>query len=226
MKIRGRRVSRKFEAAKESAGFGRKACLPKGTRLPVSKNRGKAAMRLARAHAKVANIRKDFTHKLVTKICRENQTVVIEDLHVAGMMKNERLALAISDIGFGEIRRQFEYKSVRYGTSLIVASRWYASSKTCSVCGHKNTELKLGDREWECPNCHAHLDRDINAAINLMRLATGETALPVANRLATACTAQGNKPGAGGKVTTVSYESVSKTARGRNRMGMHICTHS
>jgi len=116
LKIRGRRLSRKLEAAKEMAGFGRHARLPKGTRLPVSNNRQKSAATLARLHARLANLRADVTHKFTTRLCRENQAVVIEDVNVKGMLANEKLARAIADVGVGMLRSQLEYKAKRYGT--------------------------------------------------------------------------------------------------------------
>jgi putative transposase len=189
LRIRARRLSRKLEAAKIIAGFGRKSKLPKGTRLPVSNNRKKSAERLAKLHMRVANIRMDFTHKLTTRLCRENQAVVIEDLHVKGMLANDKLSRAISGVGVGQMQMQLEYKAQRYGTQLIVADRWYPSSRLCSSCGWHNDTLTLSDREWTCPACGIHHDRDVNAAINLQRLATAstrptgtcETALPVAS---------------------------------------------
>ena len=198
LRIRSRRVSRKFKAAKAAAGIC--GAIPKGTRLPISKNRTKGAQALARLHARVAAVRSDFTHKLTTRLCRENQTVVIEDLHVKGMLANGRLARSLSDISFGRIRRQLEYKALRYGTHLIVADRWYASSKLCSGCGFKHSALALNERAWTCPECGAQHDRDHNAAINLQRLAAvaggtcSENALPVASRTVTSGTASGAVP--------------------------------
>jgi len=135
LRIRGRRLSRKIEAAKVTAGFEPKAPLPKGARLPVSNNRRKCAATLARLHARVAHVRADFTHKLTPRLCRENQAVVIEALNVKGLLTNDRLARAISDVGLGMFRSQLDYKAKRYGTRLIVADRWYPSSRLCSVCG-------------------------------------------------------------------------------------------
>ncbi|MBI5781302.1 MAG: IS200/IS605 family element transposase accessory protein TnpB [Rhodocyclales bacterium] len=180
LKIRSRRLSRKVEAAKVAAGFAPNARLPKGTKLPVSNNRKKSAQTLARLHARIANIRADFTHKLTTRLCRENQAVGIEDLHVKGMLANDKLARALSDVGFGRFRAQREYKAKRYGARLILADRWYPSSRLCSVCNWKNEALTLSDREWTCPACGTHHDRDHNAARNLQWLAT-VTALPEAS---------------------------------------------
>ncbi|HRO59090.1 MAG TPA: RNA-guided endonuclease TnpB family protein, partial [Burkholderiaceae bacterium] len=172
LRIRGRRVSRKVEAAKKAPRV--------DGRLFHSNNRRKSAAALARLHARIAHVRADFTHEITTRLCRENQAVVLEDLHVKGMLANDKLARAISDVGFGEIRRQFAYKTLRYGTRLVFADRWYASSKLCSSCGWKNAALALSDRQWTCQQCGTHLDRDVNAALNLKRLAT-ETALPEAS---------------------------------------------
>jgi transposase, IS605 OrfB family, central region len=205
LKIRGRRVSRKLEAAKEAAGFGRNARLPKGTRLPVSNNRRKSSRRLARLHARIANLRADFCHKLTTRLCRENQAVGIEDLHIKGMLANSKLARLISDVGFGAIRCQLEYKALRYGTRLVVAERWYPSSRLCSCCGYKNQALRLSERKWTCPECGTTHDRDLNAAINLKRLATA-TALPVASPSGNGGAAAEELSMAVGKVTPVRYE--------------------
>jgi putative transposase len=208
LKLRGRRLSRKLTAAKKLAGIA--GPIPKGTRLPVSANRKKASRALARLHARIARIRADFLHKLTTKLCRENQTVVIEDLNVKGMMVNERLARAIADVGFGEFRRQVTYKTVRYGGTLVIAPRFYPSSKLCSTpgCGWKKEDLALKDREWRCPCCGRTHERDHNAARNLERLATvatsavgtsAATALPVASLAATSGTGAGLRRHQAGK---------------------------
>jgi putative transposase len=220
LRIRSRRVSRKIEAAKVAAGFAPQARLPKGTRLPVSNNRRKSAAALARLHARVANVRADFTHKLTTRLCRENQAVVIEDLRVKGMLANDRLARAISDVGFGLFRSQIEYKAKRYGTRLVIADRWYPSSRLCSVCGWKNESLALKDRSWTCPECGTHHDRDVNAARNLERLATA-TALPVASPSGNGGAAVGVAPLVVGKVTPVRYECGQQDASGQEENGAH-----
>lgn len=224
LQIRGRRVSRKYQAAKKSLGFASNQCLPKGTKLSFSNNHKKSTLKLARLHAHIVNLRVDFMHKLTTRLCRENQAIVIEDLNVAGMMKNEKLSRAISDISFGGIRRQLEYKSRRYLTQLIIADRFYPSSKLCSICDFKNELLKLNDREWKCSNCGTHHDRDINAAINLKRLATA-TALPEANPLVTMDTGVGMVPALVGKVTSVRYECGLKDMSGQKENCEHFCSH-
>lgn len=221
LKIRGRRVSRKLESAKVSAGLAPRAKLPKGTKLPVSNNLRKSSATLARLHARVANVRADFTHKLTTRLCRENQAVVIEDLHIKGMLANEKLARAISDVGFGMFRSQIEYKAKRYGTRLVVADRWYPSSRLCSACDWKNEALRLQDREWMCPQCGTHHDRDHNAALNLKRLAT-VTALPVASPTGNGGAAFGVVPSAAGKVTSVRYECGQQDTSGQEKNRAHL----
>ena len=225
LKIHERRLSRKLEAAKEMAGFGRRAKLPKGTHLPVSNNRQKSAAIVARMHARIANIRADVTHKLTTRLCRENQAVVIEDLYVKGMLENRRLARSIADVGFGMFRSQLEYKATRYRTRLVLADRWYPSSRLCSVCGWKNEALTLRDRQWVCAQCGAHHDRDLNAARNLKRLAT-ETALPVASPSSNGDAASGIIPAVVGKVTPVRYDGRQQDPSGQEENCAHLCAHS
>jgi putative transposase len=142
-----------------------------------SHNRDKAKMKLAKLHAKIADIRRDCLHKLTTDITRRFHTIVIEDLNVKGMLKNHCLARAIADMGFHEFRRQLTYKTARRSGTLIVADRWYASSKLCSNCGYKLASLDLGSRQWVCPACDVQHDRDVNAAINLRDLAVSSTVI-------------------------------------------------
>jgi IS605 OrfB family transposase len=124
-----------------------------------------------RAVARVADQREDGIHKLTTSLARTYGTIVIEDLHVAGMVRNRRLARHVSDASFGEIRRQLTYKTEWHGGRLIVADRWFASSKTCSGCGAAKAKLALSERTYACTACGLVLDRDVNAALNLARLA-------------------------------------------------------
>ncbi len=133
-----------------------------------SANRRKAKTKVARAHRKVRNARADFLHRTSTNLIRAADTIVIEDLAVKNMVKNRRLAKAISDCGWGEFRRQLEYKAERAGRRLVVINRWYPSSKTCSACGHLLTTLSLSTRHWTCPTCRTRHDRDINAAKNIL----------------------------------------------------------
>ena len=133
-----------------------------------SANREKARLRVARAHARIADRRRDFLHKLTTRLVRENQAVVIEDLNVRGMLGNHCLARAISGAAWGDLRAMLEYKCDWYGRDLVVIDRWFPSSKTCSACGRTVASLPLGTREWACPSCGARHDRDINAAKNIL----------------------------------------------------------
>jgi len=225
LNIRSRRLSRKLQAAKKAAGCERRARLPKGTRLPVSNNRRTSAATLARLYARLANLRADFTHKLTTRLCRENQAVVIEDGNVKGMLANEKLARAIADVGFGMLRSQLEYKAKRYGTRLVIADRWYPRSRLCSMCGWKNEALTLSDRTWGCAQCGAHHDRDLNAARNLKRLAT-ETALPVASPTSNGGAAAGTVPAAAGKVTPVRDDGGHQDTSGQEENRAHLCALS
>jgi putative transposase len=131
-------------------------------------NRAKARAKVARAHRKVAASRADFLHRTSTRLVRDHDVIVIEDLNVKGMVRNRRLAKAISDCGWGEFRCQLEYKAARHGRRLIVIDRWYPSSKTCSACGHLLAELSLSTRTWRCPTCRTLHDRDVNAAKNIL----------------------------------------------------------
>ena len=133
-----------------------------------SANRAKARVKVARAHRKVRDARRDFLHRASTRLVRSADMIVIEDLNVSGMVRNRRLARAISDCGWGEFRRQLEYKCERAGHELVVIDRWYPSSKTCSACGHLLAGLSLSTRHWTCPGCRARHDRDINAAKNIL----------------------------------------------------------
>ena len=133
-----------------------------------SANRAKATAKVARAYRKVRAARQDFLHRASTRLVRDNDVIVIEDLNVAGLLRNRRLARAIGDCGWGEFRRQLDYKCRRYGRELVVIGRWYPSSKTCSACGHLLAELSLSTRHWTCPSCRARHDRDINAARNIL----------------------------------------------------------
>ena len=134
-----------------------------------SKRREKARIKVARLHEHITNQRKDQLHKLTTQLVRENDIICIEDLNVAGMVRNRHLAKAISGVGMGEFRRQLQYKCSWYGKTLVEIDRFYPSSQICSCCGYQNHDLKdLSIREWTCPNCGTHHDRDVNAAKNIL----------------------------------------------------------
>ena len=129
-----------------------------------SANRARARIKVARVHARITGRRCDALHKLSTRIIRENQTVIIEDLSVRTMVRNHTLARAISDAAWAELRRQLEYKADWYGRTVIAVDRWYPSSKTCSACGHLAAKMPLNIREWACVSCGTRHDRDVNAA--------------------------------------------------------------
>jgi putative transposase len=133
-----------------------------------SANRAKARAKVARAHRKVRNARADFLHRTTTQLIRDNDLIAIEDLAVTNMIRNRCLARAISGCGWGEFRRQLEYKCQRAGRRLVVIGRWYPSSKTCSACGFLLADLPLKVRAWRCPSCRTRHDRDLNAAKNIL----------------------------------------------------------
>ncbi len=139
-------------------------------RRPNSRRHESAGRRLARMHVRSANIRRDALHKLTTALATEHGTVVVEQLNVAGMLRNRRLARAIADSGLGEIRRLLGYKTIWYGSRLILADPFYPSSKTCSACGWVKAKLTLTERIFRCEACGWVLDRDLNAARNLAKL--------------------------------------------------------
>ncbi len=143
----------------------------KSRRKKGSQNRAKTREQIAKTHARIAHIRRDAAHKLTSYLCKNHALVAIEDLHVAGMLKNHCLAQAVSDSNFGEIRRQLEYKAAWYGTHLVVIDRFYPSSKICSACGYVKPELSLSERTFICEECGNALDRDLNAAINIVTVA-------------------------------------------------------
>lgn len=140
-----------------------------------SANRRKARLKLARHYARIANIRADALHKLTSDLTRRFELIGIEDLNVKGMLSNRHLSRSVSDMGFFEFRRQLDYKARDTGSLVVMADRWFASSKTCSDCGWKLEELPLSVRSWTCPNCGAEHERDVNAAKNLKEYAVSST---------------------------------------------------
>lgn len=190
LKMAQRSLSRKVEAAKTTPTPATRVCRDGVPWQCRSNNRIKAAQKVAKHYYRITCIRQDFLHKVTTELARENQAVVIEDLQVKSMTasaagtvdkpgtqvrQKSGLNRAMLDVGFCEFRRQLAYKCERYGTDLIVADPWFPSSKQCSKCKTKNDKLTLKDRRWRCACCGTAHDRDVNASINLERLATGST---------------------------------------------------
>src|SRR4028119_725422 len=148
-----------------------------------SNNRHKARLKLAGIHEKIANIRKNNLHKITSQLITENQVILAETLNVKGMLKNHKLAQAISDASWGELIRQLEYKANWYGRTFIKIDQWFPSSKRCHCCGHIIDKLPLKIREWDCPKCNTHHDRDENAGKNILAaglavIACGATVRP------------------------------------------------
>jgi putative transposase len=143
----------------------------KRTRVAPSQRWYKAKARVARLHTQISAQRRDELHQLTTRLVADHDTIVVEDLNVAGMTRNKQLARHIGQLGMGELRRQLTYKADQAGVRLVVADRWYPSSKTCSACGAVKTKLSLAERKYRCESCGLSLDRDVNAAHNLAALA-------------------------------------------------------
>jgi putative transposase len=179
-----RKASHKLESAKVASGIPKNKPWPKGRRPRQSNNLRKLHIKVARLHARISHIRNDFLHKLTTDLCRNNQAITVEDLNVRGMTASSRgtieepgkrvsqksgLNRSMLDVGFGEFRRQLQYKSQWYGVELTMADRFFPSSQLCSTpgCDYRNKALKLKDRKWTCPQCGVTHSRDLNAAINL-----------------------------------------------------------
>lgn len=133
-----------------------------------SKNRTKDRIKLAKAYEKITNQRKDFLHKLSSELINENQVICLEDLQVKNMLQNHKLAKAISEVSWYEFRRQLEYKAKWYGRTIVIIDKYYPSSQICSNCGNNTGKKELSIREFDCPYCGKHHDRDINASINIL----------------------------------------------------------
>jgi len=164
-----------------------RACTRK---VPDSRNRAKAKVKLGRLYARITDVRNDALHQLSTRLVRAYRTIGIEDLNPAGIMSNRHVSRATGDLAFGEFRRQLSYKSAMNGTQLVIADRWFPSSKLCSACGFIKSDLAFGQQLWTCQNCATGHDRDENAAINL-RIA--------ASSAVTACGAEGSGPPGNGR---------------------------
>lgn len=177
----------------------------KRTRQKPSLRWCKAQAQVARLHARVANARRDGLHKLTTRLVRAHGTVVIEDLNVAGMLRNRRLARHVAGIGLAELRRQLEYKTAWSGTRLHIADRWFPSSKTCSGCRVVKVKLRLAERTYHCEACGLVLDRDLNAARNLAALVQSTSSV--------SCTVTLNEPD--GNPCESPFDGAAGTATGR-----------
>lgn len=152
---------------------GRQERLRRKAQARKSNRQARRETALRKLHHRVACIRKDAAHKTTTRVVNAFETVVLEDLNVSGMLKNHRSAGGVADAAFAEIRRQFEYKAAACGGRIVLADRFFPSSKTCSACGYRLETLPLGTRTWTCPECGCVHDRDLNAALNLEHLVVG-----------------------------------------------------
>ena len=146
-------------------------------RVKGGSSRNRKRIKVALLHERVTNSRLDFLHKLSKKLIDENQVICVEDLNVKGMMSNHKLAKAIATTGWGEFLRQLTYKSEWYGRTVVVIDRFFPSSKTCNNCGYIKEDLSLKDREWECESCKTHIDRDLNASLNILQQGLNMTGL-------------------------------------------------
>ena len=155
---------------REQRKLSRRALLAKNKGIPLSeaKNYQKQKRKVARLHEKVMNQRTDFLNKLSTEIIKNHDIICIEDLNVKGMLRNHKLARSISDVSWSSFVAKLQYKADWYGREIIKVDQWFPSSQICSECGHKDGKKSLDIREWTCPICHTHHDRDINASINIL----------------------------------------------------------
>ena len=155
---------------REQRKLSRRALLAKQKGIPLSeaKNYQKQKREVARLHEKVMNQRTDFLNKLSTEIIKNHDIICIEDLNVKGMLRNHKLARSISDVSWSSFVAKLQYKADWYGREIIKVNQWFPSSQICSECGHKDGKKPLDIREWTCPICHTHHDRDINASINIL----------------------------------------------------------
>ena len=171
-KIDNNRFTSKMEKKlkREQRKLSKRALLAKNKGIPLSeaKNYQKQKRKVARLHEKVMNQRTDFLNKLSTEIIKNHDIICIEDLNVKGMLRNHKLARSISDVSWSSFVAKLQYKADWYGREIIKVDQWFPSSQICSECGHKDGKKPLDIREWTCPICHTHHDRDINASINIL----------------------------------------------------------
>ena len=152
-------------------------------KIKGSKNRAQAKLKVAKVHAKISDSRNDLNNKLTTKLISENKAIAVENLNVKGMQKNNKLAKSIADSSWGDFFRKLKYKVEWYGRNLLEIDRFFSSYKRCSCCGYINNGLKLSDRIWKCPSCKKTLNRDINAAKNILTVGLAGLAFGEIGRL-------------------------------------------
>ncbi|KAE8762317.1 transposase [Georgenia thermotolerans] len=178
------RVERAPRSKRSAAARTRRLARSLARKQKGSRNRRRAAARLARHHAHLRGRRRHLLHQVSARLVKTHDRLVLENLHVAGMLANHRLAAAISDAAWVELARQIGYKQTWRGGQVLLADRWFASSKTCSGCGHRKETLSLKERTYRCAACGLIIDRDLNAAANLATWATRHTAQEAGDRQA------------------------------------------
>ena len=180
---------------------------------PRSRRRARARARLARLHARIADSRREWSHRVSSALIHENQVIYAEDLNVSGMMHNRHLSRALADGALSELQRQLEYKAAWYGRSFVRVGRWFPSTKTCSACGFVLAELPLSARRWTCPECRVEHDRDVNAAVNIRR--EGLRMLTTARSAGSQARGGRRTPGGAARVACVGAPCEARIARVR-----------
>ncbi len=193
---------------------------------PGSKRRERRRLKIAKLHARVKDIRTDFLHKLSTDLVKKYDVIVLEDLNVSGMIRNRKLAKAISDLGWQQFRTLTEAKCEKYGREFKVINRWEPTSQKCSCCGFKGGKKELNVREWTCLNCSTHHDRDINAAINILEVVQPITKVETTTELENPVQLSLFGKVAGGQSETLNKtRSRRKSSRKKDANGHELSTH-